>query len=341
VKNSTTIIAEAGVNHNGDMSRAKQLIDVAAEAGADYVKFQSFKADKVVSPQAKKAHYQSRNMTDQDDNQLNMLKQLQLSHEDHLMLMEHCRQQNIKFLSTAFDAEGVAYLNDLGLDLLKSPSGEITNYPYLRALAHTGKPVVLSTGMADLEEIEAALKVLETFAMERNQVTVLHCNTEYPTPMKDVNLLAMNSIGRELGVTVGYSDHTLGIEVSVAAVALGATIIEKHFTLDRDLPGPDHTASLEPGELKAMVDAIRNVELAVSGDGLKRTSTSESKNKAIARKSLHLSTKVKAGQKIDENNLIPLRPGDGISPVHWEDVLKMKTVRDLPAFHQLTWNDLT
>ncbi|MDC0300083.1 N-acetylneuraminate synthase [Verrucomicrobia bacterium] len=334
------IIAEAGVNHNGDMSRAKQMIDVAAEAGADYVKFQSFKADKLVSPQAKKADYQLRNMTDQDDNQFNMLKQLELSHEDHLILMDYCRQQNIKFLSTAFDAKGVSYLDELGLDLLKSPSGEITNYPYLKALAHTGKPVVLSSGMAELEEIEASLKVLEIFGMVRNQVTVLHCNTEYPTPMEDVNLKAMNSIGRELGVMVGYSDHTLGIEVPVAAVAIGATIIEKHFTLNRELPGPDHKASLEPCELKSMVDAIRNVELAVSGDGLKRASASEEKNKVIARKSLHLSTKVKAGQKIDERNIVPLRPGDGISPMHWEDLLKKKAVRDLPVYHKLTWDDL-
>lgn len=333
------IIAEAGVNHNGDMERARELINVAAEAGVDYVKFQSFKASKLVSPEARKADYQSRNMEGGDDRQFEMLKQLELSDEQHLMLIDYCRKKNIKFLSTAFDAEGVSYLNGLGLDLMKSPSGEITNYPYLKALAQTPKSLVLSTGMADLNEIKMALNTLENLGMPRTMITVLHCNTEYPTPMEDVNLKAMNTIGRECGVAIGYSDHTLGIEVPIAAVALGATVIEKHFTLDRALPGPDHRASLEPDELKAMVSAIRNIEKAIGGDGIKKPSPSELKNKAIARKSLHTARPLSSGTVLTEEDLIPLRPGDGISPMQWEQVIGKTMQHDTEAFEILRESD--
>ena len=276
------IIAEAGVNHNGDIQLAKKLIDVAVDAGVDYIKFQTFKADKLVSRDAKKASYQKKNINDGDDSQYDMLKKLELSHENHLELMRYCKVRNIKFFSTAFDVEGVQYLNNLGLPFSKIPSGEITNYPYLRAIANCGKPVIISTGMCSEIEIKQAIDVLIKYGLNRDTITILHCNTEYPTPMKDVNLKAMLSIKENFGLQVGYSDHTLGIEVPIAAVALGATIIEKHFTLDRTLPGPDHLASLEPNELKAMVKAIRNIELALSGDGKKKPSDSEIKNIAVA-----------------------------------------------------------
>lgn len=335
-----TIIAEAGVNHNGDMQLAKKLIDVAADAGADFVKFQTFKADKLVSKEAKKAAYQNANVLDEDDSQYKMLKNLELSHENHLDLIKHCRQQNIDFFSTAFDVEGIRYLNTLGLTIFKSPSGEITNYPYLRELAKTGKPIILSTGMATLGEIEDAIQVLVKYGSIREKITVLHCNTEYPTPMEDVNLKAMNTIGNALGVAIGYSDHTLGIEVPVSAVALGATVIEKHFTLNRNLPGPDHKASLEPDELKAMIKAIRNTELAISGSGRKEPSASESKNKEIARKSLHFAKSVTKGGILNEDALIPLRPGSGISPMEWNNVIGRRLKMDKVGFEILNWSDL-
>lgn len=335
-----TIIAEAGVNHNGDMQLAKKLIDVAADAGADFVKFQTFKADKLVSKEAKKAAYQNKNMQDEDDSQYKMLKSLELSHENHLELINHCREKNINFFSTAFDVEGIQYLNKLGIAVFKSPSGEITNYPYLRELANTGKPIILSTGMATLGEIEDAILVLEKNGCRRERITVLHCNTEYPTPMEDVNLRAMNTIGNAFGVTVGYSDHTLGIEVPVSAVALGATVIEKHFTLDRNLPGPDHKASLEPDELKAMVKAIRNTELAINGSGRKEPSNSESKNKEVARKSLHLARNIARGALLVEDALIPLRPGNGISPMEWNKVIGRRLKIDKAGFEMLNWSDL-
>ena len=334
------IIAEAGVNHNGELSKAKELIDVAVEACVDYVKFQSFKADKLVSKDAKKADYQVRNMGGSDNSQFQMLKKLELSNEDHLELIAYCKEKKIRFLSTAFDVEGIHYLDKLGLTLFKSPSGEMTNYPYLRALAGTGKPVILSTGMASLGEIENAILVLERYGCTRERVTVLHCNTEYPTPMEDVNLKAMNIISKAFGVAVGYSDHTLGIEVPIAAVALGATVIEKHFTLDRNLPGPDHKASLEPDELKAMVRAIRHTELAVSGSGRKEPSSSELKNKEIARKSLHLGKGMTKGETLTEDALIPLRPGNGISPMEWNNVVGRKLKVDKAGFEMLNWADL-
>jgi len=340
MKNKVIIIAEAGVNHNGDMRAAKKLIDVAVEAGVDYVKFQTFKADKLVSKSAKKANYQNVNINDGDDSQYSMLKKLELSHENHLELMAYCIQKNIKFFSTAFDVDGVAYLNNLGLELFKIPSGEITNYPYLKAIALCGKPVIVSTGMCTENEIKQAVDVLIQFGVSKSTISILHCNTEYPTPMKDVNLKAMLSIKDNFGVEVGYSDHTLGIEVPIAAVALGAKIIEKHFTLDRTLLGPDHAASLEPNELIAMVKAIRNIELAMSGDGVKMPSQSEIKNITIARKSIHLNKNLEKDHVISEEDIIALRPGDGISPMDWNTVLGKKLKEDKIEYDKLSFSDL-
>ncbi|WP_299519979.1 N-acetylneuraminate synthase [Winogradskyella sp.] len=335
------IIAEAGVNHNGDIRLAKKLIDVAVDARVDYVKFQSFKADKLASPNAKKAQYQERNIRDNDTSQYNMLKYLEIGHQDHLDLMAYCKEKKIKFLSSAFDADGVEYLDKLGLDVFKIPSGEITNYPYLRAVAKTNKPIILSTGMANMVDVENALEILEKYGSEKENITVLHCNTEYPTPMTDVNLYAMNSLKTRFGVKVGYSDHTLGIEVSIAAVALGAKVIEKHFTLDNLLPGPDHQASLEPEDLKAMVLAIRNIEDAIAGNGAKEPSNSEQKNIKIARKSIHACKDIKSGNTITELDIIPLRPGDGISPMHWNEVVGKTLTKDVNKFDKLKWSDLS
>lgn len=334
------IIAEAGVNHNGDIELAKKLIDSAVDAGVDYVKFQTFKADKLVSRDAKKASYQTKNINDGDDSQYNMLKKLELSHDNHLELMNYCDSKKIKFFSTAFDVEGVQYLNDLGLDFFKIPSGEITNYPYLKAIALLGKPVIMSTGMCTDLDIKNAFEVLIKFGLSKDKISILHCNTEYPTPMQDVNLMAMLAIQKQFDVNVGYSDHTLGLEVPIAAVALGAKIIEKHFTLDRTLPGPDHVASLEPDELKAMVLAIRNIEKAISGNGIKVPSESESKNITIARKSIHLNKNLNKGDTITEADIVSLRPGDGISPMDWEQVIGKKLVADKTSFHKLSYLDL-
>jgi N-acetylneuraminate synthase/N,N'-diacetyllegionaminate synthase len=334
------IIAEAGVNHNGDIELAKRLIDVAVDAGVDMVKFQTFKADKLVSKTAKKAEYQTKNIGDTDDSQYNMLKKLELSHENHVELIAYCKERDIHFFSTAFDTEGLEYLNDLAFEKFKVPSGEITNYPYLKKLAEIGKPVILSTGMANMQEIEAAVKVLTAQNLTKKDITVLHCNTEYPTPMEDVNLLAMNHIKNHIGVEIGYSDHTLGIEVPIAAVALGAKVIEKHFTLDRNLPGPDHRASLEPLELKAMVKAIRNIEQAISGSGEKNPSKSEVKNKEVARKSIHVNKEVCQGEVLSETDLVTLRPGNGISPMEWETVIGRKAKYNLKAFQILGFGDL-
>lgn len=334
------IIAEAGVNHNGDINIAKSLIDVAAEAGVDYIKFQTFKAEKIVSPTAKKAEYQSKNIGDNDDSQFQMLKNLELSHEDHLILRGYSEEKSIKFFSTAFDVEGVLYLNDFGLDMFKIPSGEITNYPYLRAIAQMKKPIILSTGMSNLGEIEDAITILTKYGALRKNITVLHCNTEYPTPMQDVNLKAMLTIGQAFGVEIGYSDHTLGIEIPIAAVALGASVIEKHFTLDRNMAGPDHKASLEPQELKDMVSAIRNIEKAINGSGRKEVSPSEEKNKVIARKSIHLAKDLQKGTVITENDVIPLRPDDGISAIYWKGVIGRTLQNDKAAFSKLSWSDI-
>jgi N,N'-diacetyllegionaminate synthase len=338
--NRVIIIAEAGVNHNGDIQIAKKLIDAAVEAGVDYVKFQTFKADNLVSKSAKKAAYQSVNINDGDDSQYTMLKNLELSHENHLELMSYCSKRNINFFSTAFDVEGVKYLNDLGLSFFKIPSGEITNYPYLKAVALCKKSVIMSTGMCTEKDIENALEVLIKFGLSRKMISILHCNTEYPTPMKDVNLKAMLSIKEKFHTQIGYSDHTLGIEVPIAAVALGAKIIEKHFTLDRTLPGPDHVASLEPHELKEMVMAIRNIEFATSGDGEKVPSESETKNIAIARKSIHLNKNLPKGHILTDEDLIPLRPGDGISPMEWDKVIGKKLITDKIEFDKLSFSDI-
>ena len=322
----TLIIAEAGVNHNGDIALAKKLIAAAADAGADLVKFQTFIARNLVSKSAPKAEYQ-KNVTDPEESQQEMVRKLELSKENHLELIDECKRKGIGFFSTAFDLESVDLLEEFGFKLVKVPSGELTNLPYLRYLTRTGKPVLLSTGMANLGEIEAAINVIEQAGTPRAKITVLHCTTEYPTPMEDVNLRAMVNIGNALGVKVGYSDHTSGIEIPIAAVALGATVIEKHFTLDRNLPGPDHRASLEPDELKAMVAGIRNIERAL-GDGIKRPSPSELKNKPIARKSLVAATDIKAGEVFTENNLTAKRPGTGLSPMRWDEIIGRTAPRD-------------
>ena len=314
----TLIIAEAGVNHNGDINLAKRMIDAAAEAGVDYVKFQTFKAENLVQRNAKKASYQIDN-TDNAGSQFSMLKKLELSNESHNILIEYCKLKNIKFLSTAFDFESMDFLKNK-LDFYKIPSGEITNLPYLEKVAKLGLSVVMSTGMANMQEVKEAFSVLVKNGLEREDITILHCNTEYPTPMEDVNLTAMLTIERELGVKIGYSDHTLGIEIPIAAVAMGASVIEKHFTLDRNMDGPDHKASLEPSELTAMVTAIRNIELAL-GDGIKKPSKSEQKNILISRKSIVSISAIKIGDIFTEQNISVKRPGNGISAMKWHDVL--------------------
>lgn len=322
------IIAEAGVNHNGDINLAKKLIDIAVEAGVDYVKFQTFKSESLVSKSAKKADYQIENTQDSTENQLQMLKKLELSHEQHVELMAYCRQKNISFFSTAFDLDSLIYLKELGLTMVKIPSGEITNLPYLRKAAELFSKVIISTGMSTLEDIEKALNVFLSAGIKREAIYILHCNTEYPTPMKDVNLLAMLTIKNKFNVEIGYSDHTLGIEVPTAAVALGAKMIEKHFTLDRSLPGPDQLASLEPLELKAMVASIRNIELVISGNGMKEPSSSELKNMEIARKSIVAKTDINKGEVFSESNITTKRPGNGISPMLWDEVIGQVAQKD-------------
>ncbi len=320
------IIAEAGVNHNGSLELAKQLIDKAVEAGVDIIKFQTFKSEKLVSKAAKQAEYQQRNIGKKDEGQLAMLKKLELSQADHEELITYCNEKGISFFSTAFDMDSIDYLHSLDMGLWKIPSGEITNYPYLRKIAQYKEPVILSTGMCELSDIEAAMNVLLDFGVQKEQITILHCNTEYPTPFADVNLKAMLEIGEKFGVQIGYSDHTKGIEVPIAAVALGATVIEKHFTLDKNMEGPDHKASLEPDELKSMVCAIRNIEQAL-GSGHKTISESERKNIEIARKSIVASHPIEAGELLTEENLTVKRPGNGISPMRWNEVVGTRAVQ--------------
>ncbi|MCB0763111.1 MAG: N-acetylneuraminate synthase [Flavobacteriales bacterium] len=332
------IIAEAGVNHGGSLSDAKALIDVAAKAGADFVKFQSFRADRLVSPSAAKAAYQQRT-TGITESQLEMVRRLELSVADHQALMAHAREKGIAFLSTPFDLESIALLQELGITLGKIPSGEVTNAPYLKAMAAAFPELIMSTGMCMPDEIAEALEVLVAAGGTRDRITLLHCNTEYPTPMGDVNLRAMATLRDRFAVAVGYSDHTLGIEVPVAAVALGARVIEKHFTLDRSLPGPDQAASLEPDELEAMVKAIRNIEQAL-GSGEKRPSASEEHNIAVARRSIHLGNAVQAGHVLTEEDLIMLRPGDGISPMRMDTVIGRSVCRPLAAGAKLLPEDL-
>lgn len=315
--NKVFIIAEAGVNHNGDLELAKKLVDTAVEAGADVVKFQTFKAEKLVCKNAEKADYQ-KETTDRSESQFEMLKKLELTEEMHNQLLAYCKEKGIFFLSTPFDVDSVDYLVGLGMEIMKIPSGEITNYPYLRKVAQTGKKVILSTGMSDIEDVKAAVAVLKEHGSK--DIAVLHCNTEYPTPYTDVNLKAMLTLKEELGIEVGYSDHTPGIEIPIAAVAMGAQIIEKHFTLDKTMDGPDHKASLEPHELKAMVSAIRNVEAAL-GNGVKMPSASEKKNIAIARKSIVAKCRIEKGQMFTEDNLTTKRPGTGLSPMQWKEII--------------------
>lgn len=326
---STLIIAEAGVNHNGELELAKQLIEVAAEAGADIIKFQTFNADRLTTRTAQKADYQTLT-SGSKESQHEMLHRLELTADMHEKLIVHCAACSISFFSTGFDIESIDLLVNLGLDCLKIPSGEITNFPYLRYIGRLRKAIILSTGMATMSEIEAAIDVLEKAGTARKSITVLHCTTEYPTPMTDVNLRAMQTICTNFDVAVGYSDHTSGIEVAIAAVALGATVIEKHFTLDRNLPGPDHKASLEPEELKAMVTAIRNIEVAL-GDGVKRVTPSEAKNKPVVRKSLVASQAIQEGEIFSSQNVTTKRPGTGISPMCWDDIIGRAASRNFKA----------
>ena len=323
---SVFIIAEAGVNHNGSIELAKEMIDVASDAGADAIKFQTFKSEKLVSKSAKKAEYQHEN-TSTDESQFEMLKKLELDMDAHHQLISYCKEKNIMFLSTPFDLDSIEMLNKLGLTIFKIPSGEITNLPYLREVGSLKKEIILSTGMSNIDEIRDALEILTQAGTLKENITVLHANTMYPTPMCDVNLKAMLNIRDTLDIACGYSDHTLGIEVDIAAVAMGASVIEKHFTLDKKMQGPDHKASLEPLELKAMVKAIRNIELALGSD-IKEISQSERANIDIARKSIVALKNIKKGDMLDENNLTVKRPGDGISPMMWDEIIGTVATKD-------------
>jgi N-acetylneuraminate synthase len=319
--NKLIIIAEAGINHNGSIDLAKKLIDAAVYAGVDFVKFQTFKSESLVSKSANKAPYQIENTNDRSESQLQMLKKLELSKEQHYEIVSYCKEKNISFFSTAFDIESLEFLKELGLSMVKIPSGEITNLPYLRKAAELFSEVIISTGMSNMNDIEQAINVFLKAGINKNNISILHCNTEYPTGMKDVNLHAMKTIEEKFKTKVGYSDHTLGVEVPIAAVALGAKIIEKHITLDRSLPGPDQLASLEPHELKFMVDSIRNIELAISGSGEKIPSISERKNIEIARKSIVAKVNIFKGEVFSEKNLTTKRPGNGLSPMQWDNVI--------------------
>ena len=323
-----TIIAEAGVNHNGSLEMAKRMVDVAVDAGADYVKFQTFKTKNLVTRSARQADYQIKNAesAEKDESQYSMLKRLELSENDHRELLEYCKSKGIKFLSTPFDLESIDLLSSLGLKLWKIPSGEINNYPYLRKIAKYNDEVVMSTGMCEPEDVRLAVKALVDNGQDISKVTLLHCNTQYPTPMQDVNLCAMESL-KQFAPNIGYSDHTEGIEVAIAAVALGAKVIEKHFTLSRELPGPDHKASIEPDELKAMVSAIRNVEMAL-GAKEKHVTLSEMANREVARKSIVASRYIKKGELLTQENMTTKRPGTGISPMLWSKLEGTPAVRD-------------
>lgn len=319
----TLIIAEAGVNHNGSLETAKKLIDAAKEAGADIVKFQTAKLESLVSKFAPMAEYQKEN-TKTDTSQKEMLNDLLLSYDSFIELRDYCLEKNIEFLSTPFDIDSIHFLNDM-VRFWKIPSGEVTNYPYLVEIAKTHKPVILSTGMCEMEEIRDAIELLKKFGA--GDITLLHCNTQYPTPYEHVNLYAMNTLAKSFDVAVGYSDHTLGIEIPIAAVALGATVIEKHFTLDKNMNGPDHKASLEPDELKAMVCSIRNIELSM-GNGIKEPTSSEIANKTVARKSIVASTDIKKGETFNIKNITTKRPGSGISPMKWNEIIGQVACRD-------------
>lgn len=324
--NKVFIIAEAGVNHNGSIDIAKQLIDAAKNAGTDAVKFQTFRTENLVSIFAPKAEYQKNN-TIKDESQFEMLKKVELDINSHRILIDYCRKKGLEFLSSPFDLESVELLNELGLEIFKIPSGEITNLPYLRRIGSLNKKVIMSTGMADMKEVKDALEILLDSGTKKENITVLHCNTEYPTAVEDVNLLAMLTLKKELKVEVGYSDHTLGKEIPIAAAALGARIIEKHFTLNRNMDGPDHKASLEPNELKAMVTAIRKIEKAL-GNGVKNPSPSEAKNKLTTRKSVVAQRKIKKGELLTEENIISKRPAVGINPMNWDSIINTSAKRD-------------
>ena len=325
-KNRIIIIGEAGVNHNGDINKAKELIDVAAESKVDFVKFQTFTAKTLVTKNAKKAEYQ-KGLTRKNETQFKMLKKLELSIDDHRELIAHCEKKNIKFLSTAFDHDSIEVLSELKVPIFKIPSGEITNLPYLKHIGRVGEKVIMSTGMSTLPEVRKAMTILLEQGIRKDSITILHCNTQYPTPMADVNLNAMLTIRDELDVNIGFSDHTIGIEASIAAVAMGASVIEKHFTLNRDLPGPDHAASLEPKELKAMVLAIRNIEIAL-GSPIKKPSKSEIKNINIVRKSIVAKKQINKGDYFSADNLTIKRPGLGISPMEWDNIIGKRSQLD-------------
>lgn len=329
------IIAEAGVNHNGDISIAKKLVEAAAEAGADAVKFQMFKADKLAASNAVMAEYQKKNM-ESSESQQNMLRKLELSEDDHIVLQEYCEEKGMDFLSSPFDIESMRFLLSIGMDTIKIPSGEITDFPYLREAAKSGRRIILSTGMCTMDEVGEAVDVLTKYSGgELCDFTLLHCNTQYPTPYEDVNLKAMLALREKFGCSIGYSDHTRGIEVPIAAAAMGATVIEKHFTLDRNMEGPDHKASLEPGELKAMVESIRHIEAAL-GDGVKRVTDSERANIAVARKSIVAAIEIKQGDIFTEENLTTKRPGDGISPMRWSEIIGKAADSNYAADEEIT-----
>jgi N-acetylneuraminate synthase len=338
-QNEVLIIAEAGVNHNGDISIAKKLIDIASDAGVDFIKFQTFKSENLVSKAAKKASYQQKNLKTKENSQYEMLKKLELSYDDHHNLIDYCKLKKINFLSTGFDLESIDFLNSLKLPVFKIPSGEITNLPYLQKIGSFNKKVIVSTGMCIMSEISNAIKVLEEAGTLKKNISVLHCTTDYPTPFKDVNLNAMLQIKKELKVEIGYSDHTLGIEVPIAAVAMGAKIIEKHFTLDKNLPGPDHKASLEPNELVEMVKSIRNIELAL-GEFDKKPTKQELKNMLVGRKSIHSARNLKKGSTIQTEDIIMKRPGTGISPMQLMGVIGKKLNKNIEEDKLLSWEDL-
>ncbi len=327
--NKVQIIAEAGVNHNGCITSALKMVDVAAECGADSIKFQTFKAENLVTPNASKADYQKASSSEAES-QYAMLKRLELTYDDHQVLIEKCNKANIAFLSTPFDFESLDMLLTLGMDVIKIPSGEITNLPYLQKVGSCGKKVILSTGMSDMHEVLAALAILVAAGTTKEDITILHCTTEYPAPFAEVNLKALATLKKACGTKVGYSDHTTGIEVAIAAVALGATIIEKHFTLDKNMQGPDHRASLEPNELRAMVWAIRNIEQAL-GDGEKNPTVSELANKNVARKSIVAACAIQLNEQFTIKNLTTKRPGHGISPMRWNEILGKKAARQYSA----------
>ena len=339
--NRICIIAEAGVNHNGNYDLAIDLIEAAAQAGADYVKFQTFYTEKLVSSSAQKAAYQKRNFLGEEEGQFQMLKKLEIPEDWYSKLIQKCSEENIGFLSTAFDNKSIDFLDSLDLPLFKIPSGELTNLFYLKHIAAKGKPVILSTGMGSINEINDAVKLLCEGGITKDQITILHCNTEYPTPFKDVNLHAMKHIGDTFNVKYGYSDHTSGIEVAIAAAALGASVIEKHFTMNRQLPGPDHKASLEPNELREMIRSIRNIEEALSGSGIKEPTQSEIPNIPVARKSLHLSCDISCGEKLRIEHFEALRPGDGISAMELKHVVGKSAKRDMKQGTKILWGDIS